>query len=487
MAMQDEHFQDIVKDCLSLPRETEWVEFKHNNGSHDLLGKELSALANGANLHDKEFAYLIFGIADESKEVLGTNFGPRGAKVGNEPLEAWLSQMLTPKIDFRILEAEFEGKELVVFEVPAAMDRPIAFQNQEYIRVGSTTRPLKEYPDKERKIWSNQKLRSFEKQIAMSGLNTDEVLKFLDYSAYLNLTGQSLPSATAGIVEKMIQDKIVQKNKSKLDITNLGAALFARRLEDFEGVNRKAVRVIIYEGYDRNKTIKEQTGGKGYAAGFQGLITYINDQLPTNEEIGKAFRVDKKMYPEIAIRELVANALIHQDFNVRGAGPMVEVFEDRVEITNPGAALISTERFIDHSPQSRNEALAAFMRRIKVCEERGSGIDKVIFNVELFQLPAPDFMVTEESTKVTLFAHKALKDMSRADRVRACYQHCCLKAVSNQYMTNASLRERLNIADSNYPMASKIINDTMQANFIKVYDPDNTGSRKHAKYLPFWK
>ena len=113
------------------------------------------------------------------------------------------------------------------------------------------------------------------------------------------------------------------------------------------------------------------------------------------------------MYPEIAVRELVANALIHQDFAISGTGPMVEIFPDRIEITNPGTPLIDTLRFIDEPPRSRNQALASLIRRVNICEERGSGVDKVVFQVELFQLPAPDFQVTATHTKAVLYASRS--------------------------------------------------------------------------------
>ena len=125
---------------------------------------------------------------------------------------------------------------------------------------------------------------------------------------------------------------------------------------------------------------------------------YINGLLPTNEVIGQALRKTVPMFPELAVRELVANALIHQEFSVTGAGPMVEIFDDRIEITNPGAPLVDTLRFVDTPPKSRNEALASLMRRFRICEERGSGIDKVVFQVELFQLPAPLFEVPDGFT-----------------------------------------------------------------------------------------
>ena len=191
------------------------------------------------------------------------------------------------------------------------------------------------------------------------------------------------------------------------------------------------------------------------------------------------------MYPELAIRELVANAIIHQDFNEKGTAPMVEIFSDRIEITNPGKPLISTMRFVDHNPQSRNEKLAHFMRRLNICEERGSGIDKVIFQCEYYQLPAPKFIEGENYTRVILYSHKTLRQMDREDKIRACYLHSCLKYVSGERMTNQSLRERFGIEEKNYSIASRIIAEGIKSGLIKDHDPDNK-SKKHSKYVPFW-
>src|SRR5690606_18937340 len=93
--------------------------------------------------------------------------------------------------------------------------------------------------------------------------------------------------------------------------------------------------------------------------------------------------------------------------------------------------LTAASRFIDEY-RSRNELLADFMRRLGICEEKGSGIDKVVNAAEVFQLPAPDFKVGEFRTTAVLFAHKEFEDMSKKDRIRACYQHCCLLYVSNK-------------------------------------------------------
>jgi predicted HTH transcriptional regulator len=222
---------------------------------------------------------------------------------------------------------------------------------------------------------------------------------------------------------------------------------------------------------------------KGYAIGFEGLIDYIKTLLPSNEEIGKVFRKEVAMYPDLALRELVANAIIHQDFSLAGTGPIIELFDTRLEITNPGLPLVDTQRFLDSPPQSRNEALASFMRRINICEERGSGIDKVVFQTELYQLPAPKFETSARHTKATLFAYKAYKDMDSDERSRACYMHCCLKYVNHEPMNNASLRGRFKIEDGNAAMASRVIKQATEVGLIRLYDAK--ANRKTMKYVPF--
>jgi len=147
--------------------------------------------------------------------------------------------------------------------------------------------------------------------------------------------------------------------------------------------------------------------------------------------------------------------------------------------------LIETQHFIDHRPQSRNEKFAYFMRRINICEERGKGIDKVITQCEKHQLPAPNFIANDNNTNVVLYAPKTLRQLDQTDKIRACYQHCVLKYVSHDYMTNQTLRERFAIDEKNYSTVSRIIRDTINENLIKEYNPENKANR-YTKYLPYW-
>ena len=484
--MNEATLKRLVVELADLPSETEWVEFKRNWAESEKIGRTISALSNSAALLGKPCANIVWGIDDNTHEVVGTALKPRQTKVGNEELENWLLRQLDPRIDFRIHEGEPDGKRIVVFEAPPAPNRPVSFNGIEYIRVGSYTKKLRDFPEKERALWQVFNQVRFEEGVAKADATSDEVLSLINYPKYFAMIEQPLPDNRSGILERLESEEIIlRKSGERYDISNLGAVLFAKDLRNFKRLARKALRVIIYRGKNRVETIKEQTGGKGYAVGFEGAISYINDQLPQNEQIGQALRKEVRMYPEIAIRELVANALIHQDFNVTGAGPMVEIFTDRMEITNPGVPLIDTLRFIDEPPRSRNETLAALMRRMNICEERGGGIDKVILHVEAFQLPAPDFRVTKNSTVAVLYGPRKFAQMDRQERIRACYQHACLRHVSGKRMTNASLRKRLGIKESNYPLASRIIGDTISANLIKQY-AEGSASRRDASYVPFW-
>jgi predicted HTH transcriptional regulator len=164
---------------------------------------------------------------------------------------------------------------------------------------------------------------------------------------------------------------------------------------------------------------------------------------------------------------------------------MVEIFSDRIEITNPGPPLVEPERFLDAPPRSRNEKLAALMRRMRICEERGSGIDKVVKSVEDSLLPPPDFCAFPDHTRVVVLGPRAFKDMTREERLRATYQHACLQHVEHKRMTNTSLRKRFGIAEGNSAMLSRLINEALDAGRIKPFDPTNR-SRKLSQYVPFW-
>jgi predicted HTH transcriptional regulator len=284
-ARSSEYLTSLVRELCKLTHETEWVEFKVNNADPQEIGQYLSALANAAALNGKAFAYLVWGVEDQTQRMVGTNFSPAATKKGNEPLETWLLRLLTPKIHFRFHELTVDGMPVVLLEIGRAFRHPVRFQGEEFIRIGAAKKPLKEAPDRERALWRIFDQTPFEDLIAVERAGADEVLRLLDYPAYFDLLEQLLPADRDGILKALTDD-----------------------------------------------------------------------------------------------------GLIHP------------------------------------------------------CEAGGSGIDKVVFQIELFQLPAPLFETPEGFTRAVLFAHKPLAAMNQADRVRACYMHACLRYVMRQPVTNTSIR-----------------------------------------------
>jgi len=475
----------LINDLRALPAETAWVEFKENKHDGEMIGKLISALSNSARLADQHFAYVVWGVRDCDHEPVGTSFEPPSAKHKDQPLEFWLSQHLQPAIAFCFKSLDYHGHRLVLLEIPAAATSPVEFDRTAYIRIGSATPRLSDHPERQKLLWSKLQPYAWETGVAAQFLSGDEVLARLDHTNYFELTDQPLPDNRTGIFDRLKSDRLIEADVGgKWNITNLGAILFAKQLADFSpSIARKGVRFVAYEGNNRaTKVTHRRDGQKGYACGFSGLADYIDGLLPSNEHIGKAFREEEPLYPSIAIRELIANALIHQDMTITGAGPLIELFKDRLEITNPGEPLVSPDRFLDSPPRSRNEALASLMRRMRLCEEQGTGIDKVLASAELHQLPPPDFQKVDTAVRATLFAPRRFADMTQEERVRACYQHAALKYVSGERMTNASLRERFGIAEHNASQASAVIRMAQDEGQIRPADPEHP----RAGYVPRW-
>ena len=450
-----------------------------------MIGKLISALSNAARMADQHFAYVVWGVRDGDHAATGTTFEPSTCKESGQPLELWLAQRLQPAVAFQFEAVDYHGTRLVLLTIPAASTAPVEFDRTAFIRIGSATPRLSDHPERQRALWAKLQPYAWESGIADQFLTGDEVLARLDYASYFDLTAQPLPDNRTGIFDKLVADRLVQTDAGNhWSITNLGVVLFAKRLSDFSpAIARKAVRFVAYDGMSRADTVTHrQDGQRGYAAGFKGLVEYIDGLLPRNEHIGQAFREERPLYPSIAIRELVANALIHQDMTIGGAGPLIEMFADRMEITNPGTPLVDPERFLDLPPRSRNEALASLMRRMRLCEEQGTGIDKVITAVELHQLPPPDFRTEGDSVRAVLFAPRQFAEMTPEERIRACYQHAALRFVSGQRMKNSTLCERFGIDPKNASQASVVIGQCQKAELIRPADPEHP----RAGYVPFW-
>jgi ATP-dependent DNA helicase RecG len=454
------------------PSEHQRLEFKEAKTQldNDRLFRYCVALANEGG------GFLVLGVGDRPpRPVVGT-------RAFNDPVA--MAEKLFQAVGFRVDIEEVahpEGR-VLVFHIPS---RPRGtayhFGGAYLMRSGEALVPMSE--DQLRRVFAEGEPDWLE-EYTKTGMDAQQVVELLDAQAFFHLLRLPYPTDRAGVIDRLVAERVVDETGGGYAIRRLGGLLLAKRLDDFPDVSRKAPRVVVYSGDSKLETRLDQLGTKGYAVGFQGLVRFVMGQLPQNEVIEDALRKQVKLLPEIVIRELVANALIHQELTMGGASVMVEIYSNRVEISNPGEPVVPVERFID-GYQSRNERLADLMRRMGICEEKSSGIDKVVNAAEVYQLPAPDFRAGHRRTIVTIQGPKDFGEMDRDDRIRACFQHCALRWVTADRMTNQSLRERFHLPEGKSAIVSQVIAATIESGLVKP-DEKVGGSRKYARYLPFW-
>lgn len=375
----------LVKQLCTLPNETGWVEFKHNNCDPKMIGEDISALANSAVIDDRSHAYMIWGIDDKTHNIIGTNVFLKQEKKGNQEIENWLRYMLSKNADFEIQSVDVDGVHVEIIIISKAEGVPVSFEKVEYIRVGSYTKRVSEFPTLQAQLWDKLRHKKFEET---------------------------------------------------------------------------------------------------YAISLEKAVKYVNAILPSKEDINKVHLTNISSFPLPAIREAIANALIHQDFFVTGAGPVVEIFENRVEVTNPGTPLVDIMRIIDNPPKSRNEKLATLMRRLKLCEELGRGWDRMVISCELQQLPAPRIQIYQEAMKVCIFSHLEYSNIPLEDKLWSLYLHTCVQFVQGNAMTNSSLRKRFGLKDTSAGSVSRLIRQAVDKKLVKPIDPET--AQRYYKYIPIW-
>jgi len=484
-----ENLEKLVENLIKYDSEKNWFEFKHNNYDPEIIGQNISALANSAVYSDKPCSYMIWGIDDKNHSIVGTDYDQYTLKVGNQEVESWLRNLISKNADFKfqtiyMKDKKNNKKSIVVLTIHKPTSQPVTFKKTAYIKVGTYTKKLSDYPQMEAQLWDKIRNNRFEELYAKNDLTAMDLVQFLDFSVYFDIKKEPIPTEFETMIHYMVQEGVIKKQDNDLyAITNMGAILFAKKLSDFPRLERKAVRVVQYKGNNRLEMLKEDVSNKGYVLGFDGLLKYIEALLPSKEVINGAIRYKELSYPSIALREAIANALIHQDFSITGTGVVIEIFTNRIEITNPGIPLVDINRIIDNPPKSRNEKLAALMRRLKMCEELGTGWDKIVISCELQQLPAPQIKIYEESSKVVLFSKIVFFDLLPEDKLWSCYMHACIKYIQSEFLTNSSLRERFGLPTSSSASISRLIKEACKKQYIKKLEET---APKHSKYIPIW-
>lgn len=468
---------ELLQQWMQAPTETEQLEFKAASNQYDVekLIAYCVALANERGGH------LVLGVSDKlPRRVTGT----QAFRTAEHRNEVKLRVNSALNIDVEITELQHTDGRVLVVSVPSRpIGQPLHYNGHYLMRSGESLKGMT--PDRLRRIMAEGQPDWLELPI-LENVGAEVVVALLDTQAFFDLLQLPYPGHRNGVLERLHHEGLIQPGGVHgWNISHMTALMLAKNLADFpDAVSRRAARITFYDGIGKLKVRDEVMWPSGYASGFDALVRHVHSAAPQNRFVEQAIRQEMKMFPMQALRELVANALIHQDFDIRGGSVMIDMYDDRVEISNPGTPTIAPDRFIDEN-QSRNERFARMMRKLRVCEERGSGIDKALEAIELFQLPPLNVVSGSISTKVVLYAHRDFAEMPKSERLNACYQHCVLQYVMGRSMSNQSLRERFGLAEQSTSTVSQVIGACKEAGKIKADDSDSTSTR-YAKYVPYW-
>jgi ATP-dependent DNA helicase RecG len=481
----DERLQAIVPALRELTGETEIVEFKSNHLAPQEIGEYISALSNSAALLGKPHAFLVFGIEDSTHNLIGTTFKFSGKGKGNEDLVPWLNRLLEPSTHFEFHEISHQGKRLVILAIQGASTSPVAFNGNRLIRVGSYRKNLAEQVELERQLWAAFDATPYELRPASDVVDEERLFDLLAYEAYFTLAQTNVPSTTDEILEHLEAAGFISRaDVTGWHITNMGALLLAKELHQFPSIERKATRVILYKGANKAAPAEEQLGKRGYAVRFSRLLNYVEDRTPQSETFPDGIRRVAHPIPKKVLRELIANALIHQDLAVTGSGPIVEIFDDRIEVSNPGESLIAPVHLVEGTARSRNEKLAKQMRQMGICDERGSGWVQIAEFIEQSGLPAPNIDSSNGVMRVVVYWARPLDSLSKDEALNLLLFHAAYLNSRGEHVTNASLRKRFGLSEKDNSKVSRLLRDGIDGGLIKIFDP--SVGVKARSYVPDW-
>ncbi|MBY0567320.1 MAG: putative DNA binding domain-containing protein [Hyphomonadaceae bacterium] len=473
----------LLKTLVERPAEESWLEFKESAWDHDRIAQYVAGLSNAAILAGQERGFLVFGVEDATHKIVGTTVALKSKKIGNENFQNWIQRVISPAIQVNLHDFQCDGRKCAIIEIAPSYAAPVAYKSEIWVRIGENLKKPKPDDPVTAALYRATSRVSFEQGAAAMGITAEQVAVRLDVDAFYTLSKTPKPQLLSAALTRLVSKGYLRDTlEGTFDITNLGALMLAHDLGSFETLASKRVRVVHYKGIDKARASPEQTIAKGYACGFEELLGRVREPL-AEEKLINGIRTTVYPYHDDILRETIANALVHQDLSVNGAGPMVEVFSNRIEISNPGDSLVEKDMILNDR-KSRNEKLANAMRELNLCEERGSGLDRTFKAAEDSLLPAPDFIMSGNSMRVIVFTAKPFKQLSRAEKMRALYFHCALRFEVQDYMSNASLRARFGLAKDDYQAVTDLITAAKKENRIK---PADTGSaRKGAKYIPYW-
>lgn len=408
--MNNSELVTLIDRLRREPHETEWLEFKHNHYEPELIGEYLSALANAACLSGKPRGYLVFGIDNQSRDVVGTKFDPYITKAkGNQDLLIWLSMGLRPNVGFETFMFDHPKGPMVLFEINAAWDRPVNFYGTAYIRVGTSKTELRNHPEKERAIWNRR--ADWSAQISERATLAD-----LDPEAILKAREQFKIKHPPQAGEVNDWDDATFLNKAKLTIqgaiTNTSVLLLGTT--EAATLLSPAVAKISWILKDaENKELDYMHFGTPFILQVDRVLQRIRNLILRKLPSGTLFPQEITQYDPWVIREALHNCIAHQDYSMHGRINVVET-PATILLTNVGSFLPGNVETVirQDAPLEiyRNPFLADAMVNLNMIDTQGGGIKKMFQSQAKRFFPLPDYELSDPDRVAVLIRGEILDE-----------------------------------------------------------------------------
>ena len=394
---------DILDELLA-NEENECVEFKRakNDFDIDLLGKYFSALGNEANLKNKQYSWIIFGVDNKTHDLIDTNFLYDN---NFNKIKKQIADNTTDNITFiEIYSIYKDDKRVIMFQVPAASGVPINWKGFAYGRAGESLMPLASNKIEQIKVTANY---DWSRQIIYEATidNIDkEAIKLAREQFKKKYEGKEIANEIDNISDIDFLNKVKLTLNGK--ITMACMLLLGKNEDDYlmNGYNPK----MTWKLYDEINVIDYEHFGIPFIVNVEKLKSKIRNlryRYMVNENTLFPNEVDQ--YDNYILRELINNCIVHQDYRLHGNINVME-YKDKLIITNEGNFIPETVENVlkdgFSSPYYKNQFLANAMVNLNMIDTVGSGIRRVYDIQKRKFFPMPDYdLSVDNRVKVTLY------------------------------------------------------------------------------------
>lgn len=403
----------LIDELRALPKENEWVEFKSGKATtNEKLGNYISALSNAACIHNQAFGYLVFGIQDETHEIVGTTFKLKNKKEGNQELELWLRRFLHPSIRFQHFTCQYNGFYLEVFKVPAAKGEPTHFKKIPYIRFDSSLTDLRNYPEYVKTIYNSEEDWSAN---CIEGANIEDLDAEAILKAKEKFKEKNAGTAIYDIIDSWDAATFLDKAKITIGgkITNTAIILLGKP-ESSHFISPSVAQI----------TWKLDTEEKAYEHFDIPLFVNINNVLKRIRNVKYKFFPDNQLlstevnkYETKVILEALNNCIAHQDYSQNSRIVLTEQI-NKLIFSNAGGFFEGTAEDYtsgEKTPKKyRNRWLVNAMVNLNMIDTMGYGIYRMYVEQRKRFFPLPDYTKsTREQVILEIYGHTIDENYSK--------------------------------------------------------------------------